>query len=193
MSNRRYQRQRRRGVLKRLDAMLTELRWHWFARSGERSFVRGVRLFAVAFLAGAGLAWIHVTNSGQQLQCLTENVYHEARGENEAGQLAVAQVTMNRVASRHYPDTVCEVVYEKRWDRIRGRFIGMFSWTELDRDARIDPIAWQRAHDAAIAVYNGYRDPELEGALFYHADYVNPSWARSQVRVARIGSHIFYR
>lgn len=184
---------RRRSWRQRLARVMSGLRWQWFMRRGDRSFRNGVRLFSAAFLAGAGLAWFYVTSSGQQLQCLTENVYHEARGENEAGQRAVAQVTLNRVASRHYPDSICEVVYEQRWDRIRGRFIGMFSWTELERDARIDSLAWQRAHAAAAAVYKGYRDPTLEGALFYHAEYIRPSWARHQTKVAHIGSHIFYR
>src|SRR3954453_10045701 len=67
----------------------------------------------------------------QNIACLALNVYFEARGEPEAGQYAVAEVTMNRVASPYYPDTVCDVVYQKNWDSIRGRYVAAFSWTEF--------------------------------------------------------------
>jgi spore germination cell wall hydrolase CwlJ-like protein len=61
----------------------------------------------------------------RELTCLALNVYYEARGEPLAGKYAVAEVTMNRVASPRHPGTVCEVVYEKRWDRLRKRHVGV--------------------------------------------------------------------
>src|SRR5881227_4294028 len=66
------------------------------------------------------------------LRCLAQNVYFEARGEPVAGQYAVAEVTMNRKASGRYSDTVFGVVYQKNWDPIRKRYVGAFSWTEFD-------------------------------------------------------------
>ncbi len=129
----------------------------------------------------------------RQLHCLALNVYHEARGEPEEGQYAVAEVTMNRVASKRYPDTVCDVVFEKRWDRIRKRYVGAFSWTELDSVSTSDSKAWQRATEVAERIYYGREQPRVNGALFYHARRIRPSWARKQVRVARIGRHIFYK
>ncbi|NIO43392.1 MAG: hypothetical protein GTO41_26515, partial [Burkholderiales bacterium] len=70
--------------------------------------------FVIYFFFGA-------KNHAQELNCLALNVYHEARGEPMAGQYAVAEVTMNRVASRRYPNTVCKVVFQKKWDVLRGR------------------------------------------------------------------------
>jgi len=134
-----------------------------------------------------------VRQHGRELRCLARNVYHEARGEPEAGQIAVAEVTMNRVASKHYPDTVCDVVYEQRWDRIRKRYVGAFSWTELESVSAVDREAWDRAQEVAEKVYYKKEAPKVDGALFYHARRIRPSWARRKVRVARIGRHIFYR
>lgn len=121
------------------------------------------------------------------------NVYYEARGEPLLGQYAVAEVTMNRVASERYPDTVCEVVYQKRWDPLRKRHVGAFSWTEFDVVPHPEGEEWQRAWDVAKAVYYGERPPMLDGAVHYHATYIRPSWARGKQHIARIGRHVFYR
>lgn len=128
----------------------------------------------------------------QDLTCLARNVYFEARGEPTAGQLAVAEVTMNRVASKHYPNTVCEVVYEKRWDAIRNRYVGAFSWTELDSIPELEGEAWERAVAAAEAVYDKREPPRVEGALFYHARSIRPRWSRKKRPIAKIGRHVFY-
>jgi len=69
----------------------------------------------------------------ESLACLARNVYFEARGEPLAGQFAVAEVTMNRKASRLFPRTVCDVVYQQSWDPVRKRLVGAFSWTEFSR------------------------------------------------------------
>ncbi len=128
----------------------------------------------------------------RELTCLALNVYYEARGEPLAGKYAVAEVTMNRVISRRYPGTVCEVVYEKRWDRLRKRYVGAFSWTEFDIVPHPEGDQWQRAREVAEAVYSGEKPPRLNGALHYHAKYIRPNWARGQQPVARIGGHVFY-
>ena len=128
-----------------------------------------------------------------ELKCLAENVYHEARGEPLEGQYAVAEVTMNRVRSTRFPDSVCEVVHEKRWDARRRRDVGAFSWTELDSLRQPRGAAWQQAREVATAVYDGTHTPRVPNALFYHANYMKPSWARANRRVATIGSHVFYR
>jgi N-acetylmuramoyl-L-alanine amidase len=132
-------------------------------------------------------------NDGPSLTCLALNVYFEARGESEAGQYAVAEVTMNRVASGRYADTVCGVVHQKNWDPIRRRYVGAFSWTELDTKPVPKGAEWQRARDVAKAVYYGQRAPVLGGALHYHATYIEPSWSKGATPVARIGKHVFYR
>lgn len=129
----------------------------------------------------------------QELNCLARNVYYEARGEPEAGQYAVAEVTMNRRASARYPQTVCAVVYQKNWDALRGRFVGAFSWTELGALPEPSGPEWERARKVAQDVYTWRRAPQLQGALYYHAVGITPAWAKERKLVARIGEHLFYK
>lgn len=127
------------------------------------------------------------------IKCLALNIFHEARSESIKGQRAVASVTLNRVASKRYPNNICDVVYEKRWDRIRKRYVGQFSWTEFDKPPKLKSKAWHQAWQIANAAYYEKDKKQLKGALFYHAKYIKPSWARKKKPIARIGSHIFYR
>lgn len=127
------------------------------------------------------------------LACLARNVYFEARGESIAGQFAVAEVTMNRVESKRFPDTVCTVVHEQRWDAIRKRQVGAFSWTELDYLSKPKGKPWERATAVAVATYDRQEDPRVPGALFYHAERITPRWSRTKKMVAKIGNHKFYR
>lgn len=129
----------------------------------------------------------------RDLACLALNVYHEARGEPLAGQYAVAEVTLNRKASKIFPRTVCEVVYQKSWDPIRGRYVGAFSWTELEPLPEPRGAAWQTARRVAEDAYYGRQPLAVRGAMFYHATYIRPDWARERQRVAQIGRHVFYR
>jgi N-acetylmuramoyl-L-alanine amidase len=129
----------------------------------------------------------------ESLACLARNVYFEARGEPIAGQFAVAEVTMNRKASRLFPRTVCEVVYQQAWDSVRKRMIGAFSWTEFKKLPEPTGDEWQRAQQVAEAVYYNRYTPQLQGALYFHASYIRPDWAKEKRRVTRIGRHVFYK
>ena len=128
-----------------------------------------------------------------ELTCLAENIYYVARGQPLDGQYAVAEVTMNRVRAKAFPDSVCEVVHEQRWDARRRRNVGAFAWTELDSLRRPSGTAWRQARDVATAVYDGEHAPRMPNALYYHAKYIKPSWAKPTRRLATIGSHVFYR
>jgi N-acetylmuramoyl-L-alanine amidase len=128
-----------------------------------------------------------------ELRCLAENVYHEARGEPMAGQYAVAEVTLNRVASPDYPKTICQVVYESRWDPVRKRRVAAFSWTQQDIAYASRGKAWRQAMRAATAVYENVHTPVVPDALFYHAASVDPYWAKTKKPVATVGHHVFYR
>lgn len=165
--------------------------WHTRDRSNWLFFL----LLALPAIAVSLVTYFSLTqrDDNQQLVCLALNVYHEARGEPVAGQYAVAEVTMNRVASSRYPNTVCEVVYEKNWDYIRRRYVAGFSWTEFDSVTKPEARMWQQAWDVANAVYFKRHAPKLEGVLFYHARHIRPSWARGKKPVARIGRHVFYK
>jgi spore germination cell wall hydrolase CwlJ-like protein len=118
----------------------------------------------------------------EDLQCLALNVYYEARGEVLVGQYAVAEVTMNRVASPDFPDSVCGVV--------RAR--GAFSWTYATSMPEPYGYEWRRARAVADSVYDNIESPLVNGALFYHATYVSPAWAPTRRQVALVGRHIFY-
>ena len=121
----------------------------------------------------------------QDLFCMAKNIYHEAGSEPTLGKYAVAQVTINRMKSPQYKDTVCSVVFEPyqfSWANYHGR-----RWTTPRGEN------WQEAKRIARDVLeNGKRIHGLDDALFYHATYVRPSWSRKFDRVTRIGLHIFY-
>jgi len=181
------------GRVPLLSRWWIELRFHWHAtrKAGW------IAVFIIAACAtGFGLlvqSMLATQARVRELTCLARNVYYEARGESAAGRFAVAEVTMNRVASRYYPNTVCEVVYQKNWDYLRKRYVSAFSWTEFDSTPHPEGELWREAWEAAEEVYEGRRPPVLKGALHYHATYIKPSWARGKRPVARIGRHVFYR
>ena len=185
-----------------IACMLTRLRFWWcLLDKGDLMFV--VAFVCVFVVLGTIARFAYVDNAERraaerrtaELNCLAENVYYEARGEPLAGQYAVAEVTMNRVASPLFPHTVCEVVHAQQFDPIVRRYIGAFSWTEVEPllDAPYGD-SWLRARAVASAVYDHRREkPVANGALYYHATYVSPTWAKTKTRVAKIGSHIFYQ
>ena len=129
----------------------------------------------------------------RELMCLATNVYYESRGEPIEGQYAVAEVTLNRVASARYPSTICEVVHQEKWDYLRKRQVSAFSWTEFDKLDAPRGEAWRRAGEVAETVYFGRRDFVLAGAVHYHASYIRPSWSRGKKPVAKIGKHLFFK
>jgi hypothetical protein len=184
---------------RRLGRWRREFLNYWFTvEKGNLAFFALLGLSVALLAAMVYFVYIdHLRTRWQQqrhanLACLARNVYHEARGEPFAGQIAVAEVTLNRVASRRFPATVCEVVYEKRFDSRRNRLVGAFSWTELDALAKPSGLGWWRAQRAAEAVYDRQQEVSVPDALFYHAVRIEPAWASEKKRVARIGQHIFY-
>jgi spore germination cell wall hydrolase CwlJ-like protein len=125
-----------------------------------------------------------------ELKCLAQAIYFEARGEPELGQVAVAQVVLNRVKSGYYPRSVCGVVFQNwRWHN-RCQF--SFACDGKSDDPK-NRKAWQRARTIAMEALKGTRGTWMVGsATLYHARYVNPDWAPRVTRVSAIGQHIFY-
>jgi len=127
-----------------------------------------------------------------QLGCLAKNIYFEAGSEPFEGKIAVAQVTMNRVASGKFPDDVCKTIFQK--NIFYERVVCQFSWT-CDRVSKFTPTNSDNYKESMIAaqkvLLENYRLPSLEKAMFYHADYVDPRWGKE--KVAKIGHHIFYK
>ncbi|WP_296671179.1 cell wall hydrolase [Sulfuricaulis sp.] len=169
------------------------LRFHWYTtRKGPLIFILVIGLVVTSFGYFIHSAFAR-RDDVKNLTCLAFNVYFEARGEPMVGQYAVAEVTMNRVASGRYPDTICGVVHQRNWDTLRKRYVGAFSWNELDERPSLEEETFRRAWEVAETVYYGRHTPTLAGALHYHATHIKPSWARGNKPVARIGRHIFYR
>lgn len=120
--------------------------------------------------------------------CMAAAIYYEARGESHSGQRAVAQVVMNRVKSKRYPNTVCGVVFQGKDRRNRCQF----SFACDGRPERPRPgRSWTNALEIARAFEEGDRYAAYSRATHYHADYVRPRWSRSMDRIGKIGRHIF--
>jgi spore germination cell wall hydrolase CwlJ-like protein len=127
-----------------------------------------------------------------QLDCLARNIYHEAGYEPFEGKVAVAQVTLNRVASGVFPSDVCKVVYQK--NIVYEKVLCQFSWycdqASLKRPLN-SPAYYESMEVAKKVLLEGFRLPSVKEALYYHADYVNPKWGKQPI--AKIGRHIFYK
>lgn len=128
----------------------------------------------------------------EALFCLAQNVYFEARSQPLIEQVAVAQVVLNRVSSSAYPDTVCSVVYENHYPN-RLHMCQFSFMCDGVKETVKDAEAWLKANQIASLVLSPGFPDLVDGATHYHADYVRPSWAATQIQVAQIGSHIFYR
>ena len=135
--------------------------------------------------------------------CLALNTYHEAKNQSLVGQIATAQVVMNRVADNRYPNTICEVVkqgpHRPSWENPEKEYPVkhrcQFSWyCDGKPDMPKNEKAWRKAQDVAFLVYyNKINLDVTEGATHYHATYVKPAWAKTKTRTTRIEKHIFYR
>ena len=119
----------------------------------------------------------------EEMQCLAGTVYFESKGESLDGQLAVAKVVLERVASSRFPNTICDVVYQRR----------QFSFVRRGRMPKISKgrKTWRNAVAIAKIATEGLWESKVEGALFFHATYVSPGWKLK--RIGRIDKHIFYR
>jgi spore germination cell wall hydrolase CwlJ-like protein len=126
-----------------------------------------------------------VETAGAEEDCLANAVYFEARGESLEGQLAVAEVVLNRARSGRYPATWCGVVTQHaQFSFVRGGVIPA---------ANRSSEAWKRAVAIARIAQQGSNRMLAANVLWYHANYVSPSWGRRLARSSVIGAHIFYR
>ncbi|MFT4115806.1 cell wall hydrolase [Bradyrhizobium sp.] len=124
-------------------------------------------------------------------KCLAEAVYFESRGEAVRGQIAVAQVVMNRVFSGKYPETVCGVVYQNKY----RHFACQFTFAcDNNPDVIREPEMWERARKIAKAMLDGQIWlPEVGKSTHYHAYWVRPSWVAEMKKMYKFGVHTFYR
>lgn len=126
----------------------------------------------------------------REQRCLAEAIYFEARSESADGRAAVAQVVLNRVKSGVYPGSVCGVVYQNRHRKLACQFTFACEGKAL-RITEAGP--WQAAIRIAREVYEGrIYLADVGAATHYHADYVQPGWAKKLTKMDVIGRHIFY-
>ena len=133
-------------------------------------------------LAAAVAAQAVPDTMADDLQCMAGAIYFESKGEPLSGQLAVAEVILNRTKSGRFPKSVCSVVTQR----------GQFSFV---RGGRVPAVAMNKQYRTAVAVARvalaDAWDSPASGAMYFHARRVSPSWNR--VQVAAIGNHVFYR
>ena len=134
-----------------------------------------------------GVTYTQLTAEARtQVDCLAENIYYEAGYEPRDGKIAVAMVTLNRVQDPQFPKDICSVVKQKTKSTCQ------FTWFCENKTLQ-NNSAYRQAQDIALLVYANYEKMHdmTQGALFYHADYVNPRWKLERTVV--IGRHIFYK
>lgn len=126
-----------------------------------------------------------VAISKREAECLAKNIYHEAGVESEVGKIAVGQVTLNRVSTGRWGKNICDVVYSHK----------QFSWTLDQKKVSEKPQGqlWKASLEASRKLLLGIRVKSLEGAQFYHTDYIKtPKWADKKAVITQIDQHIFY-
>ena len=132
---------------------------------------------------------VSALSGAREMECLTQAVYYEARGETAAGQAAVAQVVLNRVRHPGFPKSVCGVVFQ-------GAQVGHACQFSFACDGSLyrtrETTAWRRAQSVAARALAGFVMAEVGNATHFHAARIGPQWD-SMVRVAQVGLHVFYR
>ena len=124
----------------------------------------------------------HIKYTKTDVDCLTRNIYYEAGVESTVGKFAVAQVTINRLKTGYWGDSICKVVYAHR----------QFSWTMAKKLPRPDSELWAKSEEVAQKVLTGYRVRGLTKSLFYHAIYIkDPHWVDPKHEAGQIGNHVF--
>jgi Cell Wall Hydrolase len=159
-------------------------------------------VFALDAPAGAAQAWpsrpgerlpigrrATPLDSARELDCLTQAVYFEARGETPRGQAAVAQVVLNRLANPSFPKTVCGVVFQGA--ATHGCQFSFACDGSMGHGRELD--AWDRARRVAERALSGVAVADIGAATHFHTVDVSPDWGPQMLRVAQVGLHVFYR
>ncbi len=136
-------------------------------------------------------AAIGALDGARDLDCLTQAVYYEARGETPTGQAAVAQVVLNRVRHPAFPKTICAVVFQgagKRKTDCQFSFV-----CDGSMRANRDEEAWGKAQRVAARALSGVTVADIGGATHFHASRLDTQWGDGLIRVAQVGLHIFYK
>lgn len=129
-------------------------------------------------------AIIETPEDSKNIECLARNMYFEARGESELGQIAVANVTVNRTEHPEFPSEICDVVHQRK----------QFSWTIKKKNRKpTDKKVYEDIYFIAQSVYYKQIGDVTDGALYYHTKRTKPYWSKEMTLVAMIDQHIFYK
>jgi spore germination cell wall hydrolase CwlJ-like protein len=171
------------------DHQAAELTHSLAIRAGEPSNLFLRASIMVPFNPAAQPFHASALDQARQLDCLTQAVYYEARGEIPAGQAAVAQVVLNRVRHPAFPKSICAVVYQ-------GAEVGhgcQFSFAcDGSTEAAREPSAWRRAQKIAGRALSGYVMAQVGNATHFPVTSITASWD-GMLKVAEVGAHVFYR
>ena len=170
---------------------------NWFTLGAKFMLVFIVIVFVIlmSILVTLGMTRASSFDNDNDIHCLAEVVYFEARGEEFIGQLAVAVVVMNRVKSDEYPDNVCDVAHQGLYHKngVPVRHKCSFSyWCDGKKEIITDMDAWLRAVAVTQMVLSGITLESVSDATHYHANYVNPFWSKDAELLDQIGRHKFY-
>jgi spore germination cell wall hydrolase CwlJ-like protein len=165
-----------------ITARLEDLR----ARSSGETGLRRVSLTTPA----RPFQFSGALDASRDLECLTQAVYYEARGEGRAGMQAVAQVVINRARHPAFPKTICGVVFQGASRQTGCQF--SFTCNGAMR-APVQRGAWSRARDVAAHALSGEVFAPVGTATHFHTTAVSPRWRHSLLRVGQVGDHVFYR
>lgn len=123
----------------------------------------------------------------QQIECLAESVYYEAGGESKAGKIAVGHVVMNRVKSKQYPKTTCDVVRQKSKGQCQ------FTWACDNITKSKNKVLYAQSFEIAEMVFLEDVSDNTFGALYFHSRHIKPRWTYKLNQTVKIGNHIFYK
>jgi len=133
----------------------------------------------------------------KQVQCLATNIYYETMASSLADAMSVTDVVLNRVEHEKFPDNACDVVHQSYLNDKGVPLLNkcQFSWyCDGKADEPQDQTAWNLSINYAVSMFTSGKWRGLtQGSTHYHADYVNPKWAKEFTKVTRVGAHIFYR
>ena len=175
------------------SGIISSIRFHWHTMERTAALLILITITFIIITASVVYKMVITKNDSYDIKCLATNIYHEARGEPQPGKYAVAVVTLNRVKSNKYPDDVCQVVYQQKWNKKKKSYTAAFSWTADSQTSNIEDKAWKESIKIASEVYYTDVKSKAKNALFYHADYVKPAWSLNKKRITKIGLHIFYK
>ena len=142
------------------------------------------------FFSKKALDSMRMPKMNRETKCLSEALYFEARGEQIEGQIAVADVIINRKNSNRFPSTICGVVSEGSHKKHACQF-------SYNCDGKLELIydkkTYSRIAKLSSMILNGAFSDVTNGATFFHASEVSPSWSKKFQKTRKIGRHIFYR